>query len=171
MLRSEPPTFLLILHSDEKSCETRSPDLGFMALHTCCHCDELFIFKERRSLTVPQQMIVKKYGGMSHRRARKADITEAFIMNPYNMHLFNLCCAAFGVGDWQNFRTILSDVEQSNEYFEWIAHYSLGTADISNYWGLKVWPPQVKKYNTRAIAKVMLRDSDFEWPPEFDVLR
>jgi len=57
--------------------------------------------------------------------------------------MFDLCCLTFGVGDWDNFRRFI-DVPCSDRVFEWNAHLHLGTTDLTDFWGLKVWPPHVQ---------------------------
>ena len=171
MYRNNPPSFYQILFSEDKPVAMRPPLIADVAEHKCIHCPELFIFKEKRALTPPEKVILRKHGGLSHRRPRNTVISDPLKMKPYSMHLFNLCCAAFGVGDWPNFRKVITDEKDTDAYFEWIAHISLGTADLTHYWGLKVWPPQVKEDNARAMVKVMIRDSGFDWPDKDDVLR
>jgi len=135
--------------------------------HTCPYCPRLGCFTEIKDRIADLDMSV---GVIYPIRARVSDDMMPLITHPLLVHLFNLCCCAFGVGNWVKFRQInlLSDIPDAT--FEFTAHVKLGLADLSDYWGVKLWPPFVAERTAAYMAIVQSLYPDMRWPFSNDIL-
>ncbi len=77
-------------------------------------------------------------------------------LNEYEQHLFDLNCAAFGVGNWKQW--IELPKTYTPEELEWLAHVRFKTTDLSFLNGVKIWPATIDMVHKGAQRIVRKRD-------------
>ena len=104
----------------------------------------------------------------SEYRLKRRDCDD--IRGDYEKKLFRLCCLAFGVGNWEKFRTIPGLEKYDWPCLEMTAHDELGVFDLTNFWGLHVWPPNVKKETKYMSDRCRVIDPSLPWLDGYDHL-
>lgn len=90
---------------------------------------------------------------------RNRQLANGVLSTKEEIHAFRVCCAAFGVGQWDTFKAVCPLLSgYTNGALEFQAHVELGVWDITPFVGIHLWPPRVKPQLAQLHSKSLQQD-------------